>query len=250
MVGVAASLLASACGGNPASSGSSKIEGNIKVSAASSLTEAFTKIAADFRKQHPRAKVAFDFDASSALALRIQNGAPADAFASADQANMQKLVGDALVRGVPVVFARNRLEIVVRKGNPEHVRSLADLARLGTVSLCLEAAPCGRLATEALRKAGVAIPESRITRGENAKATITAVSPGDADAGIVYATDVKAAGSVVTGVTIPDPVNVIATYPIAVLKSSGNVAVAQAFAAYVTSPAGRRILSAFGFLAP
>jgi len=249
--GVAAvvGLLVAGCG-NAGHSGPGSLRGSITVAAASSLTDAFTKIAAGFRERHPGAKVALDLDASSALALRIRHGAPADVFASADEVSMRRLVDEDLVRGTPTVFARNRLEIVVKKGNPSHVRTLADLARVGTVSLCVETAPCGTLAAEALRMAGVTIPEGRTTRAPNARAALTAVAPGDADAGIVYATDVLAARGSASGVPIPDAQNVLAVYPVASLKGSKHPALAKEFADYVSSPDAERTLRRLGFVAP
>jgi molybdate transport system substrate-binding protein len=225
-----------------------KPTGEITVSAASSLTEAFTAIGARFEKTYKGTEVTFNFDASSALVLQIQSGAPVDVFASADEANMQELVDGQQVTAKPVDFARNQLEIGVKPGNPQQVEGLADLADVGIVSLCAPEVPCGRYADAALASAGVTIPPEQITRGQNAKATLTAVSAGDADATIVYVTDVEAAGSAVDGVKIPPPVNQIAVYPIAPLAEAANPKTAKAFARYVASPAGQKILKNHGFL--
>jgi len=226
------------------------LTGAITVSAAASLTEAFTQIGKQFEKRHPGTDVTFNFDASSALVLQIQGGAPVDVFASADEANMEKLTSAGQVTARPVVFARNKLEMAVKPGNPERVRSLADLATVGVVSLCAPEVPCGKYADAALATAGVTIPPEEITRGQNAKATLTAVSAGDAEAAIVYVTDVRAAGASVDGVRIPNRQNQIATYPIAPLAESTNRATARAFAKYVASPAGEKVLRRYGFLAP
>lgn len=229
----------------------SKPTGEITVSAAASLTEAFTQIGTKFEKRYPGTDVTFNFDASSALVLQIQQGAPVDVFASADEANMDKLVDGGQVTATPVVFAQNKLEIATKPGNPEKIRSLADLADVpGVVALCAPEVPCGKYADAALAAAGVTIPSDRITRGLNAKATLTSVSAGDADAAIVYVTDVKAADSSVTGVKVPNADNQIAVYPIAPLASSGNSSTAKAFSKYVASPAGRKVLKKYGFLAP
>lgn len=219
--------------------------GTITVSAAASLTAAFTTIGEDFKKANPGVEVTFNFDSSSSLAKQIQDGAPADAFASADESNMKKLTDAGVMRG-STVFARNKLTIVVKKGNPKKVASLADLAGAGTISLCGSEVPCGRYADQILQTANIAIPTDKITRGQNVKATLTAVAEGDADAGIVYATDV--AGDKVEGIAIPDTQNAIAVYPIGTLKRSHNPGSTDAFVAYVTGPAGQATLKAAGFL--
>jgi molybdate transport system substrate-binding protein len=228
----------------------STVTGRITVSAASSLTGAFTEIGHDFEKANRGSSVTFNFGPSSALETQIDQGAPADAFASADQANMQKLQDDNRVSGTPRVFARNRLVIVTKPGNPEHIASLADLAHAGTISLCGADVPCGKYAAQALQQAGVTIPESSITRGVDAKATLASVTTGDADAAVVYVTDAKAAGPRAATVQIPTAQNVIATYPIACLKASGEHDTVQAFIDYVLSPAGQATLRSFGFLPP
>ena len=230
--------------------GGTPVSGEITVSAAASLTEAFTEIGADFRAAHPDASVTFTFDSSGALANQIREGAPVDVFASADEANMAGLVDAGLMDGAPTVVARNRLVIVTKPGNPAGIRSLADLADVGVVSLCGEQAPCGRFAASVLEKTGVQIPESSVTRGQNVKATLTAVSEGDAVAGIVYATDAAAAGDAVETVAIPDDQNAVAVYPIGVLTAAGDVDVARAFVEYVVSEAGRLVLEEHGFLPP
>jgi molybdate transport system substrate-binding protein len=224
--------------------------GAITVSAAASLTEAFTEIGADFQKANPDATTTFNFGSSGTLATQIQQGAPADTFASADEDNMDKLVTASLVDGTPVVFARNKLAIVTKPGNPENVKTLADLANLGIVSLCGETVPCGKYAAQILQAAGVTIPETNVTRGIDVKSTLAAVTQGDADAAIVYVTDAKSAGDTVDAVTIPDAQNAIATYPIATLQASANKATSQAFIDSVTSSKGQATLKSFGFLPP
>jgi molybdate transport system substrate-binding protein len=181
---------------------------------------------------------------------QIEGGAPADVFASADEANMGRLVAGGRVDGAPEIFARNRLLIVTKRGNPQRVDSIADLAGLNVVSLCGETVPCGKYAAESLERAGVTIPESKVTRGVDATATLGAVSRGDADAAIVYATDARAAGDDVATVTIPDAQNVVVTYPIAALRASRNGDTARAFVAYVLSRAGQATLRSYGFLPP
>jgi molybdate transport system substrate-binding protein len=238
-------LVAPAMASTPAKT---KPTGAITVSAATSLTEAFTEIGERFEKTFKGTDVTFNFDASSALLLQIQGGAPVDVFASADEANMDKLVDGGQVTAEPVVFARNLLEIAVKPGNPEDVAGLADLADVGIVALCAAEVPCGKYAEAALAGAGVTIPVDQITRGQTSKATLTAVSAGDAEAAIVYVTDVKSAGTSVDGVKIPPSENQIAIYPIAPLDDAANPKTAKAFSKYVASPVGQRILRKYGFL--
>lgn len=234
----------------PAGTGAPALEGRITVSAAASLTEAFGEIAKQFEARNPGVEVTSNFDASSALVEQIRQDAPVDVFASADEANMEKLVGDGLVEGTPEVFARNEAVIVTKPGNPDGIKGLADLADVGVVALCGEEVPCGKIAAKLLAEAGVTIPADRITRGQNVKATLGAVVNGDARAGIVYVTDAKAAGDGVASVRIPESPASINVYPIGVLKASGHKAVAAAFVRYVVSARGQAVLGAAGFLPP
>jgi molybdate transport system substrate-binding protein len=227
-----------------------KVSGTITVSAAASLTEAFTETFDRFEKVNPKVSVTPNFGSSLALVTQIQSGAPADVFASADLANMDKLVTAGKVTASPTTFARNQLEIATKPGNPSNVKGLNDLSRVGTIALCGATVPCGVYAANVLQRAGVSIPESSITRGVDAKATLAAVSQGDANAAIVYVTDVNAARKSVTGVEIPEAQNTVAVYPIAPIASSSNQRAAKALISYVASPAGQKILGKYGFLAP
>ena len=241
--------LSSACGTSPpASSSSSALNGTITVFAASSLTSAYTAIVKDFQQAYPGSTVKFSFGGSSTLVAQIQQGAIGDVFASADQPNMQKAADSGLLAGSPSIFAHNRLEIVVAAGNPKHIARLTDLARSGlVVVLCAPVVPCGRYAIQALQKAGVTVnPASQET---DVKAVVSKVALGEADAGIVYVTDVKAAGASVQGVEIPPGVNVVADYPVAVLKDSQNVPLAKAFISYLLG-AGQPTLNRYGFAGP
>jgi molybdate transport system substrate-binding protein len=241
--------LSSACGTSPqAASRSSAPNGTITVFAASSLTSAYTAIAKDFQQAYPGSMVKFSFGGSSTLVAQIQQGAIGDVFASADQPNMQKAVDSGLVAGSPSIFARNRLEIVVAAGNPKHIAALSDLAHSGlVVVLCAPVVPCGRYAIEALLKAGVTVHAA--SQETDVKAVVSKVALGEADAGIVYVTDVKAAGASVQGVEIPPGVNVVADYPVAVLKDSQNVLLARAFISYLLG-AGQPTLNRYGFAGP
>ncbi|MEX1007803.1 MAG: molybdate ABC transporter substrate-binding protein [Acidimicrobiia bacterium] len=225
-----------------------KLMGSITVSAAASLTEAFTKMGAHFQKLNKGTTVTFNFSASSTLAQQIQGGAPADVFASADRANMQELVSGGQVTSEPIDLAANLLTIVVKPGNPKGVESLADLPGVGIVSLCAATAPCGKYAAQALSQDGITLPVDKVTLGQDPKATLAAVATGDADAGIVYVTDARSAGKSVHSVRIPASLNVLAVYPIARLASSRNARLANAWVKYVMSAPGQTRLQSFGFL--
>jgi molybdate transport system substrate-binding protein len=233
----------------PALATGEKPSGEITVFAAASLTESFNAIAKQFEKRYPDVSVRFNFDSSSNIAAQIQQGAPADAFASADEASIEKVTESGDATPTPVVFAKNRLEIAVEKGNPKKVRGLADLDESGlVVVLCADAVPCGKYAAEAFANAGVTV--SPASKEENAKATLSKVSLGEADAGVVYVTDVKATKGEVSGVKIPDRQNVIAVYPIATVKGSENSTAAKAWVQFVRSKTAQSTLRRFGFLPP
>jgi molybdate transport system substrate-binding protein len=241
--------LCTSCGNSaPASSSPSVLSGTLTVFAASSLTAAYTAIGKDFERAHPGSMVKLSFGGSSTLVTQIQQGAIGDIFASADQPNMQKAVDAGLVAGSPSIFAHNRLEIVVAAGNPKHIAGLSDLSRSGlVVVLCAPAVPCGRYAMQALQKAGTTVqPASQET---DVKAVVSKVALGEADAGIVYVTDVKAAGAGVQGVEIPLGLNVVADYPVAILKDSQNAPLAKAFVSYLLG-AGQPTLARYGFTGP
>lgn len=228
-----------------------RIAGTITVSAAASLREALTQIGIDFRTAHPDvSEVKFNFDASSSLATQIRQGAPADVFASADEANMKKLTDAGLIDGSPGIFATNTMVIAVKPGNPQAIEGIMDLASGITVSLCGTDVPCGKYADQILDDAGVTIPPESITRGQNVKATLRAVSEGDADAAIVYLTDVAGQDVRVDPVSIPENINVLATYPIGIVGASNNKATARAFVDFVMSEAGKKVLGDAGFQVP
>jgi molybdate transport system substrate-binding protein len=224
------------------------LTGNLTVLAAASLTESFNEIGKAFQALHARSKVIFSYDASSALATQADNGAPADVFASADQPNMKK-VTDAGNAKDPKVFAHNRLAILVKKGNPKKIGSFKDFDKAGvTFVLCAVEVPCGKYGTQALAKAGVKAQPKSLE--QNVKGVVTKVATGQVDAGIGYVTDGKAAASQVDTVEIPDESNVVAEYPIAVLKQSVNANLAYAFMDYVLGPDAQAILTRYGFTGP
>ena len=238
-----AALLLAACGGDD-SGGQSPAE--LKVFAAASLTGAFNELGQRYTSANGGTKVIFNFAGSQALATQIQQGAPADVFASADLDNMDKVEGLA---GTPQSFASNLLQIVVEKGNPEGVKGLADLAKRDLkVVLAAAEVPAGRYAKQVLDQAGVSVQP--VSQEDNVKAVVTKVSLGEADAGIVYVTDVTAGGDKVEGVQLPDDQNVTATYPIATVKAGKDQAGAQAFMDLVLSDEGQQVLEQHGFLPP
>ena len=250
LAAVATAAPATAAKGKTTTTVKPKVTGSITVSAAASLTEAFTKMGTDFQKVNSGTTVTFNFGASSALVTQIQGGAPADVFASADGSNMQKVVTGGQVTAEPTVFAANVLVIVTKPGNPKNVKSPTDLPNLGTISLCALTVPCGKYADQILQQAGVTIPETQVTRGADVKTTLTAVTTGDADAAIVYVTDAKSAGSTVATVDIPGWQNAFAIYPLAPIAATQNLSLANAWVQYTVSPAGQKTLQSFGFLPP
>jgi molybdate transport system substrate-binding protein len=243
-----AALVLAGCGGDDDSGGGSgaTTPAEIKVFAAASLTAAFTEIGQQFTAANGGTKVTFNFAGSQALATQIQQAAPADVFASADLTNMDK-VKDLV--GTPQNFASNQLQIVVEKGNPRNVATVEDLANTDLkVVLAAPDVPAGRYAAEILGKAGVTVKP--VSEEDNVKAVVTKVSLGEADAGIVYVTDVTAGGDKVEGVEIPEDLNVLATYPIATVKASKAKDQAQAFMDLVLSAEGQQVLKEYGFLPP
>jgi molybdate transport system substrate-binding protein len=240
-------VLLAACGGNSRSSGgSSGSPTEIRVFAAASLTAAFNQLGERYTAANGGTKVTFNFAGSQALATQIQQGAPADVFASADVPNLDK-VKDLV--DAPQNFASNRLQIVVEKGNPKGVKGLDDLAGKDLkVVLAAPEVPVGKYAKQVLDKAGISVQP--VSQEDNVKAVVTKVSLGEADAGIVYATDVTAGGAKIEGVDILKDQNVTATYPIATVKASKNQPQAQAFVDLVRSPGGQQVLESFGFLPP
>jgi molybdate transport system substrate-binding protein len=243
-VAVLAVIISLACGG---SSGPPPPSGSITVFAAASLTDSFKALGDAYQKANAATAVKFNFAGSPTLVTQIEQGAPADVFASADTANMDKLRTDGFTDGAsPSVFAHNKLEIVVAPGNPKHISSLADLAKPGVIYISAgPTVPAGKYASQALGSAGVKVtPKSLET---DVKSVVSKIELGEADAGIVYATDVKAARSKVTGVEIPDQQNVVATYPISAVKGTPNARLAQYFIGFVLSPDGQAILASYGF---
>lgn len=239
----ACALGAAACGGGDGA------EGQILVSAAASLTDAFADVEAAFETANPDTDVVLNLAGSSALREQILEGAPADVFASANQSNMDRVVDAGAAGGEPRVFARNRMQIAVPSGNPAGVTSLDDFAdETLLIGLCAEAVPCGGFGREVLTNAGV--DPAIDTNEPDVRSLLTKIELGELDAGITYVTDVVSTGGGVDGIDIPEDANVIAVYPIVVLAGAPNPTAAGAFVEFVLSTEGAAILQSFGLEAP
>jgi molybdate transport system substrate-binding protein len=233
-----------ACGSDDDSGGDDAT--TITVYAASSLTSTFEEIGKEFEADHDGVKVEFSFGGSSDLVTQIQEGAPADVFASADTATMDKLVGDDLAGADPQDFATNTLEIVVPPGNPAGVTSFQDLAKKGlNLVICALEVPCGAAARSVAEKAGVTL--SPVSEEQSVTDVLAKVTSGEADAGLVYVTDVKAAGDQVEGITFPESGSVVNTYPIAPVQGTDQADLAQEFVELVLGDTGQKILGDAGF---
>jgi molybdate transport system substrate-binding protein len=255
---VAASLTAvvaltlAACGSNdtpaagPSSSSSTAaLSGTINVFAAASLTGTFTQLGKDFEAAHPGVKVVFNFAGSSALAQQINQGAPADVFASAAPKNMDQVTD----KGTATTFVSNKLEIAVPKGNPGKVTGLKDFAdKNRKLALCAEQVPCGAAAMKVFTAAGITPQPDSLE--QDVKAALTKVSLGEVDAALVYKTDVLAAKDKVEGIEFPEADKAVNDYPIAPLTKAKNPDGAKAFVDFVLSAPARTVLSSAGFDTP
>lgn len=250
----AAALVLAACSSSSSSPSASssapaKPSGTVVVFAATSLTDAFDKIGAQFDKANPGVTVKFNYNGSSSLATSITQGAPADVFASAAPANMKTVTDAGDASGTPQIFTRNTAEIMVETGNPQKIKSVSDLANPKVkVVVCAPEVPCGALAQDVFKNAGVTVKP--VSEETNVGGVVTKVTLGEADAGIVYVTDVKANESKAAGVPIPASQNDITEYPIVQVKGAPNATAAKAFISYVLGPAGQQVLASSGFLPP
>ncbi|TDC39395.1 molybdate ABC transporter substrate-binding protein [Micromonospora sp. 15K316] len=243
-----------ACGGEESAgsrpgSATSGITGDVTVFAAASLTESFTQLGKDFEAANPGTTVTYSFAGSSALATQINQGAPADVFASAAPANMKTVTDAGNGDGTPTIFVKNQLVIAVPRGNPAGIGGLADLTEPEVkVALCAAQVPCGAAARKALDAAGVRL--TPVTLEQDVKAALAKVKLGEVDAALVYRTDAKSAAADVDGVEFPESAGAINEYPIIVLKDAPHKPAAKAFVDYVLSDPGRAVLTAAGFGAP
>lgn len=259
-LGAAALLALSACSssGSDSSSGASdsasasapgRVSGAVTVFAAASLKESFTTLGEEFEKAHPGTKVTFSFGGSDSLAASITGGAPADVFASASPKTMAIVTDAGDASGAPATFARNQLEIATLPGNPDKVSSLKDLTGSGLkVVLCDRTVPCGAAAQKALDAGGLKL--TPVSYEQDVKAALTKVELKEADAAVVYKTDVHAAGDKVEGVEFPESADAVNDYPIVRLKGARNAGAALAFIALVRSAEGQKVLTEAGFLKP
>ena len=254
--GAAALLALSACSSSgsdsstkPDSSGQGKLSGEVTVFAAASLKESFTTLGRQFEKDHPGTKVTFGFGGSDSLAVSITGGAPADVFASASPKTMKIVTDAGDASGPPATFVRNELEIATLPGNPGKISSLEDLTEAGLkVVLCDKEVPCGAAAQKALEASRLKL--TPVSYEQDVKAALTKVELKEADAAVVYKTDVRAAGDRVEGVEFPESADAVNDYPIALLKDARNAEAAKAFIALVRSAEGQKVLSGAGFLKP
>ncbi|MEU5114758.1 molybdate ABC transporter substrate-binding protein [Streptomyces longwoodensis] len=254
--GIAALLALSACSGSDSSGKSSsgkdspgKLSGEVTVFAAASLKESFTALGKEFEQAHPGTEVTFSFGGSDALAASITGGAPADVFASASPKTMKVVTDAGDAAGTPATFVRNQLEIATLPGNPDKIASLKDLTRSGLkVVLCDKAVPCGAAAQKALDAGGLEL--TPVSYEEDVKSALNKVVLKEADAAVVYRTDVRAAGAKVEGVDFPESADAVNDYPITLLKGARHTDAAEAFIALVRSAEGQKVLTGAGFLAP
>lgn len=231
-----------------ACSGSS-VEGELLVSAAASLTDAFAEMESAFEVANPGLDVVLNLGSSSALREQILEGAPADVFASANTSNMDQVAEAGEISGEAEIFVTNSLQIAVPIGNPAEVTGVEDFAREELlIGLCAEGVPCGDFGRQALAKAGV-IP-SVDTNEPDVRALLTKIEAGELDAGITYVTDVLSASGSVEGLEIPAEVNIVAEYPIATLAGAPNPDAAAAWVEFVLSEEGQAILTRYGFTSP
>lgn len=236
--------------GDRSASSSSGGTTTLTVFAAASLTSAFTELGTRFEHDHPGTRVRFDFGGSSSLVTQLQQGAPADVLATADQRTMKQATDAHLLAGAPTAFARNQLTIVTPKDNPARITALPDLARSGVRTvICAAQVPCGAAAHKVEKRARITLhpvsEENKVTD------VLAKVASGDADAGLVYVTDAKGADpGKVTAIGIPAADNVVSTYPIGVVAASTQNALARQFVSFVEGTAGRSTLREAGFLGP
>ena len=254
LLSLVAALALAGCGGSDASSGGSggssdKETGTLNVLAAASLTETFTSLAKDFEADHPGVTVKLAFDSSATLAEQVTQGAPADVLATADEATMQTVVDAGGTEGDPQLFATNHLQMVVPKDNPANIQQFSDLEKPGVkYVVCVDTAPCGKLAAKVLAATGIkAEPASEEV---DVKAVLSKVELGEADAGLVYATDAVAGGDKVKPVDIPTSNENLNSYPIAALADAKKPELAKEWVDLVTGTQGQQALADAGFGKP
>lgn len=241
--------LAAGCSSDSGSTQPSPSGPELIVFAAASLQKPFTELGQQFEAANPGTTVRFNFGGSSDLVAQLQQGAPADVFASADTANMDKAVADDLIAGQPEDFATNSMEIAVPPGNPAQVESFSSLSDPDvSVVVCAPQVPCGAATQKIEKNTGVTL--TPVSEESSVTDVLGKVTSGEADAGVVYVTDVKGAGDAVEGIAIPEADNAVNTYPVGVLASSSNAEIAEQFEAFLLGPEGQKVLADAGFGAP
>jgi molybdate transport system substrate-binding protein len=246
-------LLLTGCGGGstggsaPSAAASAAPQAQtLTVLAAASLTETFNGLEKQFETDHPGVDVRLSYSGSSDLAQQIVNGAPANVFAAASDATMKTVTDAGLAAGAPKVVATNVLQIATAPGNPKGIAAFADLAKPDLkVVVCAPQVPCGAAEQKIEKVTGVTLKP--VSQEADVKSTLGKVTSGDADAGLVYVTDVDAAGSAVEGVNFTEAGQAVTNYPIAVLKNAPQPQLAQQFEDLVTGDVGRRALQDAGF---
>ncbi|HET6260314.1 MAG TPA: molybdate ABC transporter substrate-binding protein [Pseudonocardia sp.] len=248
-------LVLAGCGGgttNGAAAGGSSAapeDRTLTVFAAASLTESFGELEKQFETDNPGVDVVLNYGGSSDLAQQIVNGAPADVFASASDSTMKTVSDAGLVDGTPSVFAKNVLQIAAVPGNPKGIMSFADLAKPDLkVVVCAPQVPCGAAAGKIETATGVTLRP--VSEEPDVKSVLGKVTSGDADAGLVYVTDVASAGDKVQGVDFPEAAQAPTTYPIAVITDAPQTELGRSFVNMVTGEPGQKVLGAAGFEAP
>ncbi len=256
---LSALALLAACGSS-STTGSSGPPVTLHVFAAASLTDAFNQIGNDYHKIHPNVTLSFNYAGSQQLAEQITMGAPADVFASANATQMQVIVtGGEIAASSPQTFVKNRLVVITPKSNPANIQTLQDLAKPGIkLDLADKTVPVGQYSLTFLMKASADpsfgasyqanVLKNVVSYETDDETVFTKVHLGEADAGIVYTSDVSTNGSEVGSISIPDAYNTIASYPIAPITNSANATQAAQFIAYVLSTAGQATLGKFGFI--
>ena len=248
-IAVSLFLLVASCGSEDGDRVGHTQQRTLTVFAAASLKASFTEIGKKFEAKHDGVTVTFNFAGSSDLVAQMQQGAPADVFASADTRNMEIAVTANLLDGIAKDFATNTLDIATPPGNPAAVDSLDDLAAPGIkVVVCAEQVPCGAAAKRVEDASGVNI--SPVSEEQSVTDVLGKIISGEADAGLVYVTDVKGASDKVTGVPFPESAEAVNSYPIAALKGNVGDGLAEAFIDFVTGPEGESVLAASGFAKP
>ncbi|HEV7789640.1 MAG TPA: molybdate ABC transporter substrate-binding protein [Pseudonocardia sp.] len=252
--GLLASALVAGCGGGGAPqsggpSGSPASAATLTVSAAASLTDVFNQLGKTFESQNPGSGIRFNYGGSSDLAQQIVNGAPADVFAAANTSTMTTVDKAGLIAGRPEVFVTNVLQIAVAPGDPKGIHTFADLSKPDLkVVVCAPQVPCGSATGQVEKATGVALKP--VSQEADVRSALSKVSTGDADAALVYVTDVRSSKGKVDGVDFPEASKALNQYPIAVLKNAPRPDLAAKFVALVRGPDGQQVLKNAGFGTP